>query len=76
MAYKSNELFYNSEGFIVKALNETTMTFINDTDNSKSTVDLNFTKCFKPMYAITCHKAQGHDNQPTIQHLCIQKNEA
>ena len=41
------------------------MTLINDTDISEITVDLNFTNCFKPMYAITAHKAQGMTiNQP------------
>ena len=41
------------------------MTLINDTDDSEIVVDLKFTNCFKPMYAITCHKAQGMTfNQP------------
>ena len=35
------------------------MTLINDTDNSEIIVDLKLTNCVKPMYAITCHKAQG-----------------
>ena len=35
------------------------MTLMHDTDNSEIAVDLKFTNCFKPMYAITCHKAQG-----------------
>jgi ATP-dependent exoDNAse (exonuclease V), alpha subunit - helicase superfamily I member len=39
------------------------MTLINDTDNSEIDVDLKFTNCFKPMYAITVHKSQGHDNK-------------
>ena len=59
MAYTNNKQFYNSEDFIVKTFNEETMTLINDTDNSEITVDLKLTKCFKPMYAITAHKAQG-----------------
>ena len=59
MAYTNNKQFYNSEDFIVKTFNEETMTLINDTDNSEITVDLKLTKCFKPMYAITVHKAQG-----------------
>ena len=41
------------------------MTLINDADNSGIVVDLEFTNCFKPMYSITCHKAQGITiNQP------------
>ena len=41
------------------------MTLITDADNSEIVVDLEFTNCFKPMYAITCHKAQGVTiNQP------------
>ena len=41
------------------------MTSINDTDDSEIVVDLKFTNCVKPMYAITCHKAQGITiNQP------------
>ena len=65
MAYKSNNLFHNSEDYIVKSFNETTMTSINDTDSSEIVVDLKFTSCFKPMYDITCHKAQGMTiNQP------------
>ena len=67
MAYKSNKLFYNSEEYIVKLVNEETMTLINDTDDSEIIVDLKFTNWFKPTYAITCHchKAQGMTiNQP------------
>ena len=59
MAYNNNKQFYNSEDFIVNTFNEETMTLINDTDNTEITVDLKLTKCFKPMYAITAHKAQG-----------------
>ena len=41
------------------------MTLIHDTDNSEIVVDLKFTNCFKPMYAITCHTAHGITiNQP------------
>ena len=65
MAYKGNELFHHSEGYTVNSFNEATMTLISDTDNSEIVVDLTFTNCFKPMYAITCHKAQGMTiNQP------------
>ena len=71
MAYRSNKLFHNSEDHIVKPFNETTMTLINGTDNSEIVVDLKFTNCSKPVYAITCHKAQGMTNKPTIQHLWI-----
>ena len=35
------------------------MTIINGTDNTEIIVDLKLTNCFKPMYAITVHKAQG-----------------
>ena len=35
------------------------MVLINDTDNSEIVVDLIFYNWFKPMYAITVHKAQG-----------------
>ena len=65
MAYKSSTLFHNSEDYIVKSFNEATVTLINDTDNSEIVVELEFTNCFKPMYAIACHKAQGvTNNQP------------
>ena len=41
------------------------MTLINDTHNSEIIVYLRFTNCFKPMYAIIVHKAQGMTiNQP------------
>ena len=29
------------------------------TNNSETFVDLNFTNCFEPMYAITVHRAQS-----------------
>ena len=65
MASKSNKLFHNSEGYIVKTIDNESMTLINDTGGSKVVVDLKFTNCFKPMYAIACHKAQGMTiNQP------------
>ena len=65
MAYRNNKLFHNSEDFIVKSFDEEKMTLINDTDNSEIVVDLKLTNCFKPMYAITVHKAQGMTiNQP------------
>ena len=65
MAYNNNNKhFHNSEYFIVKPSNEESMT-LNDTDDSEIVVDLKLTHCFKPMYAITCHKAQGMTiNQP------------
>ena len=59
MAYKSNKLFHINEDFIVTSLNEEEMTLIADTDNSEIVVDLKFTNCFKPVYAITVHKSQG-----------------
>ena len=52
MAYKNNKLFHNSEYFIVESFNEETMTLINDTGNLEIVVDLKFTNCFKPMYAV------------------------
>ena len=66
MAYKSNKLFYNGEDCIAKkTFNETTMPLINGADNSEIVVDLKYNICSKPMYAITCHKAQGMTiNQP------------
>ena len=65
MAYKSNKLFHNSEDFTLTTFNETTMTLINGADHLTIVVDLKFTNCFKPMYTITCHKAQGMTiNQP------------
>ena len=37
----------------------------NDTDDSEIIADFKLTNCFKPMYDITCHKAQGMTiNQP------------
>ena len=66
MAHKSNTLLHNSEHVIIHStFNEPTMTLINDASNSEIVVDLKFTNWFKPMYAITCHKAQGISiNQP------------
>ena len=58
MAYKNNKQFHNSEYFIVKTFNEEAMTLISGTDNSEIIVDLKL-NCFKPMYAIIVHKAQG-----------------
>ena len=64
VAYK-NKLFHNSEDVVVKSFCNENMTLLNDTDKSEIIVDLKFTNCFKPMYAITCHKAQGMTiNQP------------
>ncbi len=60
MAYRSHgKLFYNSEDFIVKSFDDKTMTLFNEIDDSDTKVELKFTNCFKPMYAITVHKAQG-----------------
>ena len=35
------------------------MRLLNDFDNSEINVELKFTNPFKPMYAMTVHKAQG-----------------
>ena len=35
------------------------MCLLNDFDNSEINVELKFTNHFKPMYAMTVHKAQG-----------------
>ena len=60
MAYKSHgKQFYNSEDFVVKSFDNKTMTLLNEMDDSEIKVELKFTNCFKPMYAITVHKAQG-----------------
>jgi len=60
MAYKSHgKQFYNSEDFVVKSFDNKTMTLLNEMDDSEIKVELRLTKCFKPMYAITVHKAQG-----------------
>ena len=65
MAYRNNKLFHNSEDFTVNTCNETTMTSINDADNSVIVADLKLTHCFKPMYDMTVHKCQGMTvNQP------------
>ena len=65
MAYKNSKLFHNSEDSTVKTSNETTMTLINDAENSVIVVDLKPTHCFKPMYAITAHQCQRMTlNQP------------
>ena len=65
MAYKSKILFHNSEDYIAKSFDNENMALIHATDDSEIVVDLKFTNCFKPMYAITCHKAQGMTiNQP------------
>ena len=60
MAYRSHgKQFYNSEEFVVKSFDNKTMTLLNEIDGSEIKVELKFTNCFKPMYAITVHKAQG-----------------
>ena len=45
--------------FYCKTFNEEARTLINDTDNTEIIVDSKITNCFKPMCAITVHKAQG-----------------
>ena len=60
MAYKSNgNTYYNSEDFLVKSFNDKYMCLLNDFDNSEINLELQFTNHFKPMYAMTVHKAQG-----------------
>ena len=60
MAYKSNgKRFYNSEDFTVKSFDDKYMVLINDCDNAEIKIELKFTNYFKPMYAMTVHKAQG-----------------
>ena len=60
MSYKSyGKLFYNSEDFIVKSFDDKTMTLLNEIDNIEIKVELKLTNHFKPLYAITIHKAQG-----------------
>ena len=60
MAYKSNgKKYYNSEDFTVKSFDDKYMCLLNDFDNSEINVELKFTNHFKPMYAMTVHKAQG-----------------
>lgn len=60
MAYKSNgKKYYNSEDFTVKSFDDKYMCLLNDFDNSEINIELKFTNHFKPMYAMTVHKAQG-----------------
>lgn len=59
MAYKSNgKRFYNSEDLTAKTFDNKHMCLINDFDNTKIKVELKLTNYFKPMYAMTVHKAQ------------------
>ena len=58
MAYKSlGKRFYNSEGFTVKSFNDKFMCLTSD--DIEINVELKFTNHFKPMSAMTVHKAQG-----------------
>ena len=58
MAYKSlGKRFYNSEAFTVKPFNGKFMCLTSD--DIETSVELKFTNHFKPMYAMTVHKAQG-----------------
>ena len=60
MAYKSNgKKYYNSEDITVKSFDDKYMCLLNDFYNSEIDVELKFTNHFKPMYAMTVHKAQG-----------------
>ena len=58
MAYKSlGKRFYNNEEFTVKSFNDKFMCLTSD--DIEINVELKFTNHFKPMYAMTVHKAQG-----------------
>lgn len=60
MAYKSHgKQFYNNEDATVKSFDDKTMTLINEMNDSEIKLELKNTNCFKPMFAITVHKAQG-----------------
>ena len=60
MAYKSNgKKCYNSEDSIETSFDDKHMCVLNDLDGSEVNIELKFTNHFKPMYAITVHKAQG-----------------
>ena len=59
--------YYNSEDFTVKSFNDKYMCLLNDFDNSEINLELKFTNHFKPMYAMTAHKARGMTiNKPYI----------
>ena len=51
--------YYNSEDFTVKSFEDKSMCLLNDFDNSEINIELKFTNHFKPMCAMTVHKAQG-----------------
>ena len=60
MAYKSNgKRFHNSDDYIVKYFDDEKMILLNDINNIEISVDIKLTNHFKPMYAMTVHKAQG-----------------
>ena len=60
MAYKSNgKRFYNSEDFTVKSFDDKFICLTNDFDDTEIKIELKLTNYFKPMYAMTVHKAQG-----------------
>ena len=58
MAYTSRYgKYYNSEEFTVKSFNDKYITLL--CDSEEFNIEIKETKNFKPVYAITCHKAQG-----------------
>ena len=61
MAYRSgaSKTYLNSEEFVVKSFNKDKMRLEQTDTNNEIEVDLKFTSHFKPMYAMTVHKAQG-----------------
>ena len=64
MAYKSNgKTYYNSEDFAVNSFGDKYMCLLNEFDSSEINIEFKFTNHFKPMYAMTVHKAHGDDNQ-------------
>jgi hypothetical protein len=64
MAYRSGRgMYYNSEEFTVKSFDDDSIT-LHPGENSPDlrsdiTININYSKDFKPIYAITVHKAQG-----------------
>jgi hypothetical protein len=61
MAYRSGRgMYYNSEEFIVKSFNADSITLqVGELRSPEFTIGINYSKDFKPIYAITVHKAQG-----------------
>ena len=61
MAYRSgaSKTYLNSEQFVVKSFNKDKMRLEQTDTNNDIEVELKFSSPFKPMYAMTVHKAQG-----------------